>query len=89
MANPIPFNVPVRDARIAGELAIPGCMIASAEHAESRLLAGYEVLQGLHDSGVWNFCRGALGSKDKVLDIAVGTRQARRNRSAAFAICCC
>jgi hypothetical protein len=34
-------------------------------------LAAYEVLQGLHDRGVFELMRGALGSSDKVIEIAV------------------
>jgi len=34
-------------------------------------LAAYEVLQGLHDRGVLDLMRGALGSGDKVVDIVV------------------
>jgi uncharacterized protein YjgD (DUF1641 family) len=44
---------------------------APADHAEA-LLAAYEVLQGLHDSGALDLLRGALGSRDKVLDVAAG-----------------
>ena len=43
---------------------------APQEHAEA-LLAAYEVLQGLHDRGVFDLLRGALGSSDKVLEIVV------------------
>jgi uncharacterized protein YjgD (DUF1641 family) len=35
------------------------------------MLAAYEVLQGLHDRGVFELLRGALGSSDKVIDIIV------------------
>jgi hypothetical protein len=40
---------------------------APLEHAEA-LLAGYEVLQGLHDQGVLELLRGLLGSGGKVLE---------------------
>jgi uncharacterized protein YjgD (DUF1641 family) len=40
---------------------------APLEHAEA-LLAGYEVLQGLHDEGVLELLRGLLGSGGKVLE---------------------
>jgi uncharacterized protein YjgD (DUF1641 family) len=43
---------------------------APLQHAEA-LLASYEVLQGLHDRGVLELLRGALGSSDKVLSILV------------------
>jgi uncharacterized protein YjgD (DUF1641 family) len=38
-------------------------------------LAAYEVLQGLHDRGVLDLMRGALGSGDQVLEIAVTAAQ--------------
>ena len=68
MAQPIPLEAPPRDPRIALQSRLQE---APAEHAEA-LLAGYEVLQGLHDSGVLDLLRGALGSRDKVLEVAVG-----------------
>jgi uncharacterized protein YjgD (DUF1641 family) len=67
MANPIPLQLPPRDSR--GEL-LARLESAPAEHAEA-LLAGYEVLQGLHDSGTLELLRGLLGSGDKVLQTAV------------------
>ena len=48
---------------------------APVEHAEA-LLAGYEVLQGLHDQGVLEFLRGLLGAGSKVLETAAGTAEA-------------
>ena len=67
MAQPIPLNVPPCDPRIELQAKLQA---APAEHAEA-LLAAYQVLQGLHDSGVFDLMRGALGSRDKVLDVAV------------------
>lgn len=67
MAQPIPLELPHRDPRIELQTRLED---APAEHAEA-LLAAYEVLQGLHDRGVLEVMRGALGSGDKVLDIAV------------------
>src|SRR5689334_3838964 len=67
MARPIPLTVPARDPR--AEL-IERLESAPAEHAEA-ILAAYEVLQGLHDRGALEFMRGALGSSDKVVEIAV------------------
>jgi uncharacterized protein YjgD (DUF1641 family) len=67
VAQPIPLDVPHRDPRIALQARLQD---APAEHAEA-LLAAYEVLQGLHDRGVFDLMRGALGSTDKILDIAV------------------
>jgi uncharacterized protein YjgD (DUF1641 family) len=68
VAKPIPLNVPDRDPRIVLQSRLQD---APAEHAEA-LLDAYEVLQGLHDCGVFNLLRGALGSRDKVLGVAVG-----------------
>jgi uncharacterized protein YjgD (DUF1641 family) len=68
MAQPIALTLPAHDQRIALQSRLQD---APAEHAEA-LLAAYEVIQGLHDAGVLDLMRGALGSRDKVLDIAVG-----------------
>jgi len=43
---------------------------APAEHAEA-LLAGLEVLQGLHDQGVLEILRGVLEGGNKILEIVV------------------
>ena len=45
---------------------------APAEHAEA-LLAAYEVLQALHERGVLDVLRGALGAKDQILETVVAT----------------
>jgi uncharacterized protein YjgD (DUF1641 family) len=67
MAQPIPLNVPHRDPRLALQSRLQE---APAAHAEA-LLGAYEVLQGMHDTGALDMLRGALGSRDKVLDVAV------------------
>jgi uncharacterized protein YjgD (DUF1641 family) len=67
MAKPIPLGMPTRNSR---EELLPRLQSAPAEHAEA-LLAGYEVLQGLHDSGTLELLRGLFGSGDKVLQTAV------------------
>ena len=67
MAQPILLELPPRDPRAELRSRLED---APAEHAEA-LLAAYEVLQGLHDRGVLEILRGALGSSDKVLEIAV------------------
>lgn len=67
MARPIPLEVPVHDPRIELQTRLQN---APVEHAEA-LLSAYEVLQGLHDRGVLDLMRGALGSGDKVLEIVV------------------
>ena len=43
---------------------------APTEHGEA-LLAAYEVLQDLHEEGVFEILRGALSAKDQILDFAV------------------
>src|SRR3979409_789174 len=40
------------------------------EHAEA-VIAGLDVLQGLHDQGVLELVRGMLGGGDKIFEIAV------------------
>ena len=67
MARPIPLELPKRDPR--EELR---CRLEQApvEHAEA-VLAGFEVLQGLHDRGVLELLRGVLDGGDKILEIAV------------------
>ena len=67
MSQPIPLELPTRDPRAELQARLQN---APQDHAEA-LLAGYEVLQGLHDRGVFELLRGALGSSDKVLSILV------------------
>src|SRR5437588_12746604 len=67
MAQPIPLNVPARDPRAELQVRLQN---APLDHAEA-LLSAYEVLQGLHDRGVFELLRGTLGSSDKVLSILV------------------
>jgi len=67
MARPIPVELPRRDPREELRARLEQ---APAEHAEA-VLAGFEVLQGLHDRGVLELLRGALGGGDKILEIAV------------------
>jgi uncharacterized protein YjgD (DUF1641 family) len=67
MAQPIRFELPPRDPRRELSLRIQQ---APQEHAEA-VLAAYEVLQGLHDGGVLELMRGALGGGDKILEQVV------------------
>jgi uncharacterized protein YjgD (DUF1641 family) len=71
MASPVALPPPRLDPRLALQTRLEN---APAEHAEA-LLAAYEVLQGLHDRGVLELMRGALGSGDKVLQVAVDAAQ--------------
>ena len=59
-------GLPARDPRAELQARLQN---APLEHAEA-LLSAYEVLQGLHDRGVLDLFRGALGS-DRVLEIVV------------------
>jgi uncharacterized protein YjgD (DUF1641 family) len=67
MAEPILLNLPPRDPREALYRRLEN---APREHAEA-LLATYDILQGLHDRGVLELLKGALGSGEKVLQILV------------------
>src|SRR2546426_882145 len=67
MAQPIHLQMPARDPRAELHVRFQN---APLEHAEA-LLSAYQVLQGLHDRGVFELLRGALGSSDKVLAILV------------------
>jgi uncharacterized protein YjgD (DUF1641 family) len=67
MADPILLKLPPRDPREALYQKLEN---APSEHAEA-LLAGYDILQGLHDTGLLEIAKGALGSGDKVLEILV------------------
>lgn len=67
MAQPIAFDSPKRNFRNELRLRLEQ---APDEHAEA-ILAGYEVLQGLHDNGILEVVRGVLGGGDKVLGMLV------------------
>ena len=67
MAKPIPLDLPPRDPR---EALYQQLQNAPLEHVEA-MLAMYEILQGLHDRGVLEMARGAIGSSDQVLQIVV------------------
>jgi len=63
MAQPIPLELSPRDPRAELQARLQNAPI---EHAEA-LLSAYEVLQALHDRGLLEMARGALGSSDKML----------------------
>ena len=67
MAQPIPLNLPARDSR--AEL-LRRLENAPVEHAEA-LLDSYELLQQLHERGVFQLLRGVLGASDKLIETAV------------------
>jgi uncharacterized protein YjgD (DUF1641 family) len=72
MSQPISFKTRRRDFREELRVRLEQ---APADHAEA-ILAGYEVLQGLHDRGVLELLRGVLGGGDRILEIAVEAAKA-------------
>ncbi len=67
MARPIAFEVVPHDPREELRKRIEE---APVEHAEA-LLAGYELLQQLHDSGALEVLKGALGAGNHIVEFAV------------------
>jgi hypothetical protein len=66
MAQPIPLKLPPRDPK---QELLNKLEQAPAEHAAA-LLDGYELLQQLHEYGVFALARGALGATDKLVEAA-------------------
>jgi uncharacterized protein YjgD (DUF1641 family) len=67
MAQPIPLELPPRDPREELRKRLED---APAEHAEA-LLDSYELLQQMHDHGVFHLLRGVLSASDKLVETAV------------------
>lgn len=67
MARPIALELPPRDPREALRKRLDE---APVEHAEA-LLDSYELLGKLHEHGVLELLRGALGASDKLIETAV------------------
>jgi uncharacterized protein YjgD (DUF1641 family) len=67
MARPIPFELSRRDPREELKSRLDN---APLEHAEA-VLSAYEMIQGLHDRGVFDLVRGALSASDRLLEMAV------------------
>ena len=67
MALPVLLSLPPKDPR---EVLFHRLENAPQDHAEA-LLAAYDILQGLHDKGLLEIAKGALGSGEKVLEIIV------------------
>lgn len=67
MAQPIPLNLVPREPKKEFCVRLEQ---APLDHAEA-VLAAYDLLQGLHDRGVLELARGALGGSDKVLEQVV------------------
>jgi uncharacterized protein YjgD (DUF1641 family) len=67
MARPIALELSPRDARDELRKRLEQAPI---EHAEA-LLDSYELLEKLHQHGVFELLRGALGASDKLIETAV------------------
>ena len=67
MAQPIPLHLAPRDPQHELNVRLEQ---APVKHAEA-ILAGYEVLQTMHDKGVLELMRGTLGGGDKILEQVV------------------
>ena len=67
MAQPIPLHLAPRDPQRELDVRLQQ---APVKHAEA-VLAGYEVLQGLHDRGVLELMRGTLGGGEKIIEQVV------------------
>jgi uncharacterized protein YjgD (DUF1641 family) len=67
MARPIALELPPRDPR---EELRKRLEQAPATHAEA-LLDSYELLQELHEHGIFELLRGALSASDKLIETAV------------------
>jgi uncharacterized protein YjgD (DUF1641 family) len=67
MARPISLELPPRDPREELHKRLEQAPVA---HAEA-LLDSYELLQQLHDHGVFELLRGALSASDNLIETAV------------------
>jgi uncharacterized protein YjgD (DUF1641 family) len=67
MSRPIPLELRPRDPREELRKRLDE---APLEHAEA-LLDSYKVLQQLHDHGLFELLRGALGASDKLIEATV------------------
>jgi uncharacterized protein YjgD (DUF1641 family) len=67
MARPISLELPPRDPRLELRKRLDE---APVEYAEA-LLDSYELLQQMHDHGVFDLLRGAMGASDKVVESVV------------------
>ena len=79
MARPMPLELPPRDPR---EEVRKRLEEAPDKHAEA-LLDSYELLGKLHEHGLFELLRGALGASDKLIETAV---DAARSEEAIRAI---
>src|ERR1700728_4734475 len=72
MAQPIKLELPPRDAKKELMMRLEQ---APAEHAAA-LLDSYELLQTLHEHGVFSLVRGVVGATDKLVEAASETAKA-------------
>lgn len=72
MARPIPLRLPPRDPQRELNSRLQQ---APLEHADA-VIAAYEVLQGLHDSGLLELLRGTLGGGEKIVEQVVDVARA-------------
>jgi uncharacterized protein YjgD (DUF1641 family) len=81
MARPISLELPPRDPKRELDSRLER---APLEHAEA-LLAAYEVLQSMHDSGALEVLRGTLNGGEKILEqvvaVASGPEAIRATRN--------
>src|SRR5258705_12864031 len=81
MARPIPLELPPRDPQRELNSRLQQAPLEPAE----AVLAAYEVLQGLHDSGVLEVLRGMLSGGEKaleqVVEVARGPEAIRATRN--------
>ncbi len=75
MARPIPLELPPRDPREELRRRLEE---APAAHAEA-LLDSYELLQQLHDHGVFELLRGGFSASDKLIETAVDTAKSEES----------
>jgi uncharacterized protein YjgD (DUF1641 family) len=78
MAQPIALKLPPRDPSAELQSKLDK---APAEHAEA-LLDAYQLVQELHDKGVFQLLRGVLGASDKFVETAVQTAQSEESINA-------
>jgi uncharacterized protein YjgD (DUF1641 family) len=68
MAQPIPLEIPPRDPR---KELLARVESAPADHAEA-LLDAFELLEELHEGGVFELIRGELCASDKIVEKTAG-----------------
>ena len=75
MAQPIPLELPPRDPR---EELRKRLEEAPTAHAEA-VLDSYELLQQLHDHGVFELLRGGFSASDTLIETAVDTAKSEES----------